>query len=142
MLQLTPTFYFWQKTDRVKLSKRFETGEFTCPCKFPTCLTQGISIDLFDRLSAVREDFGHPIVVTSGHRCHEYQLDLAKRGYETAKGISQHEKGEACDIRPAEAHRMNDLLVCIKKHFTSIGVSSRFVHVDTRPGDRRWAYTK
>lgn len=141
--QVTPDrFFVWPRGLRVQVSPYFSNVEFECPCG--KCGDQRIAIDLVNKLSDVRHELGRPIKVTSGYRCHNYQLDLAARGYETATGTSQHELGRAADITcpGAMLHDFAKMLVLCEEQFMAIGEGLSFLHVDLRtdkPG-RRWYY--
>lgn len=134
-------FYVWPKGERTRLSTHFETWEFECPCK--QCDEQRISSFLVNRLKTIRQNMGALIVITSGYRCANYQEDLRRRGYETAVGISQHQLGNAVDIKPGRASQMSELLRQCEGHFKAIGVGKTFLHVDMRADKvRRWTYGK
>jgi hypothetical protein len=65
-------------------------------------------------------------------------LDLASKGFETAKGISQHELGNASDL---VADDMDALGKIAQDYFSAIGYSKRFIHVDLRADkERYWHY--
>lgn len=90
-------------------------------------------------LDAVREEFGKPIVVTSGYRneVHNKRVGGAK--------ASQHLTGKAADIRPQDSSKeeLDRLYEIACKHFKAVGDgrSRGFVHVDTRDDkERRWDY--
>jgi len=135
------THYIWDKGVNLGLSAHFKSSEFACHCT--KCGVQKVSKVLVDHLEQVRVEFGTPIQINSGYRCSEYQDELRRQGYETAKGISTHQMGQAADIRPVDLHQMNDLLTVVKKHFMAIGVARSFLHVDERRDkERRWAYGK
>jgi uncharacterized protein YcbK (DUF882 family) len=143
LLYLKDGYYYWPKYSCIKLSKSFTTDEFSCPCSNVSCNEQRLSFDLFDRLTKVREDFGTPLRVTSGYRCHEYQMELRARGYETAAGVSQHEMGNACDIQPTRQGMIGLLEHMVVKYFKAVGIAQSFIHIDTRADkERRWGYTQ
>ena len=148
-------YYTWPKGSNKRLTSYFSEGEFTCPCiKQDTCGEQRISVDLISQLQTVRKQLKSPIKVTSGYRCAAYQAELATRGYETAKGISQHQLGNAVDIspilgvtRPNEdkpltmVELMLELKRLVEANFKASGQGKTFFHVDTRADkERRWSY--
>lgn len=137
MLNPKTNYYEWTKGQGSEISVYFTEDEFSCPCIHASCVSQRINRDLTTRLFAVRQALRSPIHITSGFRCHEHQLDLAAKGYETAKGLSQHELGNAADV---QATIMGKLRVAVESQFTSIGYANTFLHVDTRSGDRKWYY--
>lgn len=135
-------YYKWPKGVNVQLTDHFSTNEFTCPCM--SCFDQMIAIDLVNKLEAVRVGLGRPLKVTSGYRCHNHQLELAARGYETAIGISQHELGRASDIAlvGATSEQFKQMLKLCEQQFMAIGEGLSFLHVDLRVDkpNRRWYY--
>lgn len=88
-------------------------------------------LDLFEDL---RDELGHPIIVTSGFRCKTRQEQLRKLGYKAAK-ISPHNLGIALDIVPGDELE-NERAVGIIKTIapeTRIGFKTygkRFIHID------------
>lgn len=125
--------FYWKRGELLQLSPFFSTKEMECKCG--KCLEQKISSDLIHRLTQLRIQGGKPLVVTSAFRCTRYQMELAGKGFETARGTSQHELGKAADITCID-------LNLIENYFTSIGVANTFTHVDLRPQIIRWAYGK
>jgi uncharacterized protein YcbK (DUF882 family) len=134
-------YYSWKKDGSFILpSGYFQSHEFTCHCLHPECVDQKISAHLVDLLNAVRKTLGSPIQITSGYRCHQHQLDLASKGFETAKGISQHELGNASDIVGDNMHSLSIIILSLN-YFKAIGFSKRFIHIDLRSDkERRWYY--
>jgi hypothetical protein len=94
-------------------------------------------------LDQARHHSGIPYRITSGYRSREYQNDLRKRGYPTAKN-SAHLNGFAADIAASTSHqRMLILQGLILAKFNRIGISRTFVHVDDDPSkspDVCWIY--
>lgn len=132
-------YHYWRRGDKEKLSSDFGTQEFTCHCG--VCDEQQISIDLIDRLEALRKASGFQIIITSGYRCKAYQAQLRSSGYETSKGPSQHELGNAVDIKRYPNDQGN-----IKVHahtlFKAVGTAKTFLHLDIRDDKiRHWEYT-
>ena len=84
------------------------------------------------KLDEARHTANIPFVITSGYRTEEYQEDLTRRGYKTAKkGTSPHLKGVAADIACNNSTNrwiiINNLLLA---GFTRIGIGDTFIHVD------------
>lgn len=143
MLTVGSSYYNWHKGDIEQITPYFSTREFTCHCKNVDCDIQKLSIDLLEKLVHVRQILELPIQINSGYRCHEYQLELVNSGKETAKGLSQHELGNAADVA---CNNMHALLTELSKEFNAIGTAISFIHVDTRPthadGTKRlWSYS-
>lgn len=131
----------YPKKSRINLNGNFNTNEFDCPCT--QCHFTLIDDELVTKLQSIRETVRLPITITSGYRCKNYQEELRLRGYETAKGTSQHELGKAADIM-IEGKTGKDLeILGAKAGFKSIGIGSVFVHLDLRNDkERRWFYTR
>lgn len=130
-------YYYWDRGQDKQIG-HFKLSEFTCKCTHTDCLKQRIAKLLVDKLNVVREQLALPIAITSGFRCHQHQLDLAKAGYETANGLSQHELGRAADIF---SPKMSDLVPLCNAGFMATGVALRFIHCDLRADKpRRWTY--
>lgn len=121
-----------------KLSINFKAYEFDCPCT--ECKITFIDSDLVSQLQKTRDYFKSKLAITSGYRCTNYQNQLRLRGYETAKGLSQHQLGKAADIANGVASGAELEEAARASGFTSVGVGKYFIHVDTRPGQRRWFY--
>lgn len=135
-------FYVWLKSDKPSdLSANFGTTEFQCPCKHDSCKEQRIAVALVDKLQQIRLAANSSIRVHSGYRCRAHQADLAKKGYETAKGISQHELGNAADFSCSALSPLQ-LRPLAKMHFKAIGTANSFLHVDLRDDkERSWSYS-
>lgn len=129
-------FYTWPTHFKDSITPHFGTYEFHS--NDPACKTQRIRGELLERLERVRTAIGATIMVRSGFRTAEDQERLKRLGYETSKGISQHELGAAADIC---ADDMETLLRECEKEFMAIGVAKSFIHVDLRDDKiRRWDY--
>lgn len=129
------THYVWKRGQKHHLSPSFTANEFECQCK--KCDVQMISSDLIKSLQKVRNMVG-PLIVTSGFRCAAHQAALRGSGILTAVGTSQHELGNAADIR---APNMALLQQVVEEEFDAVGYASTFFHVDTRRDkERRWKY--
>lgn len=139
-MTLTNEYFHWEKGEFNQLSPFFVSTEFECHCSFPSCKQQLISIELLDKLQEIRITLDGPVIIKSGYRCSEYQAQLAKAGYETAIGISQHQLGNAADIT---SKKLYSLGYEIKQRFKAIGTASDWFHVDTRSDKlRTWFYKR
>lgn len=136
-------FYIWQKGEVHKLSDHFSTKEMDCQCNHESCKEQRISKELIQRLENIRIDVNQPLVVTSAFRCQKHQEDIRNSGVSTvvAKKQSQHELGNAVDVRPKDRQGIRGpfLLIC-EHYFTTIGLSDKFLHLDMRKDKIRWEY--
>jgi uncharacterized protein YcbK (DUF882 family) len=119
----------------------FRYFEFDCKCS--KCDETIIAEELIEKLQRLRDQTSYPIHITSGYRCSSHQADLRAQGFETAKGVSSHEKGWAVDIVCGAYDGPQLAEMAAKAGFENIGVSHRFIHVDIRPGGpRRWGYVR
>ena len=122
--------------------KHFEIEDFNCPC----CNQVFMHGDFLISLDDARELADVPFKITSGYRCSKYQKALKERGYETAHGISPHQKGVACDISVINDERRWQIINALfEVGFTRIGIGSNFVHVDKdldRNMNRIWYYKR
>ncbi len=127
----------FKKGSKAQVSTHFVSNEFDCPCV--DCRVTLVDKILVSQLEAMRTLLGSKLQVTSGYRCQDYQDQLALRGYETAKN-SQHLLGKAADVTNGVATGVELEEIARRVGFTSVGVGKHFVHLDLRPGYRRWAY--
>lgn len=133
-------YYTWKKHENIQLNPYMNTSEVDCQCSYASCIEQKINKELVARVLRMRLEAACPFFYTSGFRCSKRQADLRAQGMETAKGISDHEKGDALDIRCKD---MKKLQALAEENFEAVGVARSFVHVDMRTGKkRRWGYTK
>lgn len=122
------------------LGSYFNSDEFDCSCS--KCNSTIIEIELIEKLEKIRVATGHPLYILSGYRCENKQKQLRDSGFETAKGVSQHELGKAADIK-SSFHSGKELeQTATQAGFMAIGVAKEWIHVDLRTDkpDRRWTY--
>ena len=119
----------------------FSDNELCCRCGCGR-----IGGDLRDLLDSVREEFGAPMIITSGYRCENHPIEAAKNV------PGPHSSGVAADIavHGADAYRLVEIALRIGA--TGIGVSQkgdisqRFIHLDwcengpNRPRPLIWSY--
>jgi uncharacterized protein YcbK (DUF882 family) len=124
-----------------KVSKYFKAYEFDCPCS--SCNKTIISEKLLILLDKLRDKLQTPVRITSGYRCKDYQKELSNTtGVETSIKISQHELGEAADLKAATFDGWELEKIARDVGFRAVGTGKMFVHVDTRPGKiRSWKYS-
>ena len=128
----------YQESNRVQLSKNFNSYEFRCGIgRSCSCSTILIDDKLIEYLQKIRDHFGKPLDITSAYRCPSYNKSV---GGTTG---SYHSKGMAADFKidgvaPRE----------IAKYAESIGIlgiglyetkkDGHFVHIDTRTTKSFW----
>jgi uncharacterized protein YcbK (DUF882 family) len=128
----------WSRGENPQLSPNFWAKEFACACGI--CQSQRVSIALLSKLEELRARISAPIEVTSGFRCSRYQHVLKQRGIQTAKLLSQHEVGNAADIRSVDMALLRTAAQVLFAN-QAIGDAPSFLHVDTRSDKpRRWVY--
>ena len=114
------------------LSPNFNRREFKCKCG--ECEQVGPPQELVDVLQDVRDHFGKPITVHSGHRCPAYNKRVggAKR--------SKHMLGIAADIT-VKGYTPNQVQKYLLNKYEGkygIGRYNTFTHIDVRKGPARW----
>lgn len=129
--------YDKKKDIDLQLSKNFKLSEFDCKCKREECSTVLLDDALVDILQKIRDHFGVPVNVNSGHRCQKHNAAV---GGSTS---SHHMRGMAADIwvkgvAPKE----------VAKYAESIGVKriglyegaseGNFVHIGSADTKRFW----
>jgi len=121
--------------------RHFRREEFACR----HCGLNLISTDFVTKLDELREQFGRPLIVTSGYRCREHNARVSSTGLN-----GPHTTGRAADfaVDRGDAHRL--LGLALDMGFTGIGVNQkgdgRFIHLDDltdapgRPRPTVWSY--
>ena len=139
-MKIVAGHYLWTKGARHSIGKHFSTQEFECQCTYPDCGEQRIATDLVHRLDDVRDELGAAIFINSGYRCTKHQRDLTADPTIETVSHSEHEEGNAADIR---ARLMTPLAAILPKHFKAIGLAPTWAHVDLRADKvRRWNYKR
>jgi uncharacterized protein YcbK (DUF882 family) len=98
------------------------------------------------KLDALRELLGHPLVISSGYRCPEHNRVVSTTGLD-----GPHTTGLAADLRCYGAEAWKLLSGAMRLEFRGIGVSqrsgdvgARFIHLDMMPAGelrpRVWSY--
>lgn len=137
-----PACGVYPKGSKAKIGKHFTAQEFDCPCS--GCSYTFVHPLLIARLDKLRDLIGAKVVIDKGggYRCDYYQQQLREKGYETAKGRSQHQDGKAADIRSDSRSGADLTVFAAEAGFCAIGTAKDWIHVDTRSdGLRRWAYS-
>jgi putative chitinase len=129
----------WNNPDE-KVSKYFTVGEFTKRDKrrIPKKGSQEERnmLKLAAHLDKIREDWGHPVYITSAYRPYEVNKEVGG-----AKN-SQHLSGAAVDIKP-QLGNINTFQAWLDKRWDKAlgyGAKKGFVHIDLREGRIRWNY--
>lgn len=118
-----------------RLSSYFRTAEFKCRCRSATCDAPPMDPAFIDKLQALREQWGKPLIITSGARCPAWNAKVG--GAEK----SQHVLGKAADILMPDASAIPKFVALAEKvGFGGIGIAMQFVHLDSRDGHARWTY--
>lgn len=118
----------------------FDSSEFACPDGSHSAWFNKHGVDvnpqLVDLMNAIRTEFGKPIVITSGYRSEEHNVEVG--------GVrnSLHTLGQACDFRP-EWKDIEDLgrlqWIALKLNPTGgVGLYDGWCHVDIRGWQARW----
>lgn len=97
-------------------------------------------IVFMDKIQALRDQCGFPIVVTSGyrHQSHPVEAKKARAG--------EHSFGLAADVQVANHRRWDLINNAMRLGFTRIGVSNSFIHLGLAtmnegfPSPRLWGY--
>jgi len=117
-----------------KILPNFLLWEALCKCG---CGLVILVSDLLDKLHAVREEYGLPIVATSWTRCWRWN---AKVGGTTT---SYHKNGRAIDIRPQDRNDIDVLEAIARKHFPFVKRYNKngksWLHCDLR-GERPFVH--
>lgn len=119
------------------LTKDFMKSEFRCRCKRgKDCDAKPMDAGFMHRLQALRDEWGRPLIPTSGARCSWHNERIGG-----AAG-SQHLVGKAADFAFRTPTEVAAFAQLAEKHgFGGIGRGQRLVHVDDGPPHRRWTYT-
>lgn len=120
----------------------FKPGEFACHCG---CGKAGIQPAIVYALDQLREDYGKPLVVTSGYRCPYWNSKKSTTGEN-----GPHVTGLAVDLAVSGRDAWTILRMAMESRvFTGIGLnqkgSDRFIHLDMIPDSlthkRPWVWT-
>ena len=112
----------------------FRVGELACRCGGRFCGGEYWHDDAFlDGLEALRAAMGQPLVITSGHRCGQWNAAVG------GAALSQH-KQIAVDIAVAGHDRARLLSGARALGFTGLGLGRRFLHLDRRAVPAVWDY--
>ena len=114
------------------LSLHFNRREFSCRCS--RCKQDAVDHKLVEVLERLRRFTDAPIAITSGNRCHEYNLAVGG-----APG-SMHVWSKAADIQTKgwSPEKIYEVLDEWYPEEFGIGLYRTWVHIDVRPLKARW----
>jgi len=120
----------------------FTDDEFRCQCG---CGRSEMNINFVNLLNAIREDYGKPMVISSGYRCPDHPIEARK-----PNGGGSHSTGWAADVAVQGADALRLIEVALKHGITGLGVNQkgsvgRFIHLDQVPDEKftrptTWSY--
>lgn len=124
-------------------SKNLSDHEFRCKCQIrapwlPTCKEVKVPDALIEVIQDVRDHFGAPVTIHSGHRCEPYNTHVKGANH------SQHILAIAGDIT-VEGITPNDVQRYLLSKYRGrygIGRYNTFTHVDVRDYMARWDYRR
>jgi len=85
-------FRVYEKGEPGFIATKLSIIEFQCRCKNILCNIVLLDSKLASSWNSVRDQWGRPIFVTSGHRCYMYNESVG------GKAKSKHTKGSAIDL--------------------------------------------
>ena len=123
--------------------QHFKLREFACPC----CGQASMHPTFLMRLDMLRDELGFPLVITSGYRCPNRNVQASTTGLH-----GPHTTGRAADIAIHGGRAFQLIEQAITRGFRGVGVhqrgpsQGRFVHLDDlenlaqSPRPRIWSY--
>lgn len=118
-----------------RLTKSFTKAECRCKCRRPECNAKPMDMAFMAKLEAIRQDWGRPLLVTSGARCSYWNSRVGGAEH------SKHLDGLAVDLYFSHPNDIVAFAALAEKHgFGGIGVATTFVHLDGRDVKARWTY--
>jgi uncharacterized protein YcbK (DUF882 family) len=121
----------------------FTYDEFTCKCG---CGRNEMKHSFMLLMDDLRNSYGHPIRISSGYRCPDYNSNVSSTGRD-----GPHTTGSAADILISGGQAFDLLFFIMQQGFSGVGVaqkglhSGRFLHVDTLTSKgnrtRPWIWT-
>lgn len=128
----------YQESDRVQLSKNFNSYEFRCGLgRSCACSTILIDDKLVEYLQKIRDHFGKTATITSAYRCPSYNSSVSKAT------SSYHTRGMAADIvvsgvAPKEVAKYAESIGILGIGLYETDKDGHFVHIDTRTTKSFW----
>jgi len=120
----------------------FSRQELQCKCG---CETLVFDVAFHQTLNKIRQDFGAPMIITSGYRCpnHPIEADRIAAG----KPTGAHGLGVAVDVSVAYGQAYKLVRVAMEHGIERIGVNQkgdgRFIHLDVskqHASPSMWSY--
>ena len=114
--------------------QHFSISELACRCRGRFCDgSYWHDPDFLDALEALRAEFGRPLIVTSAHRCPQWNAAVG------GAPLSQH-KRIAADIALAGHDRFALREAATRLGFRGQGLARTFIHLDRRERPAVWTY--
>ena len=114
--------------------RSFSIAELACRCDGRFCTGEYWHAPAFlDRLQALRDAAGHPLVVSSAHRCPQWNACVG------GAPLSRH-KTMAVDIHLRGVDRTSVLERAKGAGFNGLGLARTFLHLDDRRRRTVWYY--
>lgn len=111
--------------------KHFSNKEVACH----HCGALGLTPEMKEKLDALRETLGRPVVLTSAYRCPKHPIEKRK------KTPGTHAQGIAVDIKVDTVKEVSEIVrVARSLGFQGLGIADTFVHIDLRPVRMWWPY--
>lgn len=118
-----------------RLTASFTKTECRCRCRRPDCDAKPMDMEFMHKLEALRQEWGRPLLVTSGARCEHWNRKVGGAEH------SKHLEGIAADLYFSHPNDATAFAALAEKHgFGGIGLGLTFVHVDNRKERARWTY--
>ncbi len=111
-----------------------------CPC----CGDKGMALVFLRKLDKIREEYGKPMIVSSGYRCAKYNASMSSTGF-----CGPHTTGRAVDICVSRGDALSLVKIALDNGITGLGVNQkgsynkRIIHLDDLSGNVRpwiWSY--
>lgn len=102
-----------------------------CTCGHPDCDKRSVNQGTLDKAQLVRDDYGHPMHITSGGRCSNHPNQRKKAD----PNGGDHPRGDGLDIAVKNIVEFNRLAVLAGRHgFNAIGNGLKygFIHLGVR----------
>jgi uncharacterized protein YcbK (DUF882 family) len=108
--------------------KYFKLEEFSCK----HCGKNLMDPAFLEKVDKLREEWGHPLIVSSGYRCPVHNAAVSSTGRN-----GPHTTGHAADFAIRGGDALSLLKIAIWAEFTGVGINQkgtgRFIHLDDLP---------